>query len=325
MRGEERAGGAEDMAGIVQRAARAVATEVEGAFEHPWFPGGLQFIDLAVGEERVFGEAEFIPLRRHHVDRIVQHDAGELCSGFGHDDPRSRLAALQNREGSDVIVMRVRHQDRIRTVERHTFVVGERLESLARRVHSGVENDTGAVEIDQVTVGPDFRSGQKRFKIHAGSPAIGGRGRSNRRSAKTLPAINPHPQDLQAETAAVGKRFARSLGRNRLQIGAGDLVGRVVGQLVRPRRDTGPLAGGAVNFRPPVPMLRQAFALPGRPIDQHLGPAFVAVLDGFRAPGMSLTYQLRPMLGVQHLVGPVEVLERRRERDAGLPTPTSHS
>ena len=64
-------------------------------------------------EERIHRGPEFLALPRHDVDRIVQKRVADLRRRFRHEDGRVGLPPHQDRQRADVIVMRVRNEDRV--------------------------------------------------------------------------------------------------------------------------------------------------------------------------------------------------------------------
>src|SRR5438045_2736621 len=70
-------------------------------------------IDFAVAEEWINGKAEFLTLPRHHVHGVMEKKRADFAGRFRHENARMGLAPHQDRERSDVILMRVSDQNRV--------------------------------------------------------------------------------------------------------------------------------------------------------------------------------------------------------------------
>ena len=107
----------EDVSSIVKgRANGAVGIEVEGALDAAVLERIGDAIDVAMIEERVFGDAEFDAFRLHDIDRVVKHGRGQLGGLRREVDPRALLLLKENRQGADMVEVRVGDDDPIDAV-----------------------------------------------------------------------------------------------------------------------------------------------------------------------------------------------------------------
>ena len=125
---------------------------------------------------------------------------------------------------------------------------------------------------------------------------------------------------IRAAAADGNGRSSRSAARDRLEVGALALVGLGEGQHLRVGRRC-PSAG-----RPAGRSSGHQFSCCGQPLVAARSPSCSGSSTSTgrrsRAPPSSRRTAgcttRRPICGVQHLVGPVEVLDRRHQRDARL-------
>ena len=71
-----------------------------------------------MGKKRIERGAEFLSLPRHDIDRIVEQCAADFRRHFAHEHARLWLPPHQHRQRADVVLMRMRNEDRIERLSR---------------------------------------------------------------------------------------------------------------------------------------------------------------------------------------------------------------
>jgi hypothetical protein len=114
----QEAGGTERVAGVIKfqrgrgQAGPQLVVRGPGHFAvvGAGLKAGCQVVEFIVREERVFGDAEFIALAGHDIDRIVQHALDDVVTEVGHQ--HMRLGKMPQRDGQRPHVIVVTMGDR---------------------------------------------------------------------------------------------------------------------------------------------------------------------------------------------------------------------
>ena len=119
------------------------------------FPAGKVFFQLAMGEERILGDAEFLAFFGHHVHGIVQHDVGEVFRRLAHEDGRRGWRRMST--GSVPTWSWCAWERMMASTESS----GRRLKSgkagtHRARMHTGIEHNAFARDFEKVAVCPDL-------------------------------------------------------------------------------------------------------------------------------------------------------------------------
>ena len=77
----------------------------------------------------------------------MQQYAANFSRRLGHEHTRLRLAPHQNRQCSDVILVRVRNNNRVEPALPERFPIRQRFFSLELRVHPGVEDEATVTDL----------------------------------------------------------------------------------------------------------------------------------------------------------------------------------
>lgn len=154
---EKDAGGAEDVAGIVEGGADvSIDIDVEGFLVVAALEAAFAVVEVFVAVEGVFLDAQLGLLRCHHIDRIVKEGVGEGGCGVAHVDPGAGLVLHEDGEGADVVKMGMADEDGIDAVEGQILVAGEGRGAPFLGVHSGIEDDAEAAEFEEIAICSDF-------------------------------------------------------------------------------------------------------------------------------------------------------------------------
>lgn len=148
-------GAAGDVAGVEKFQGRA-PREFQLPARAQVAPFSNRFLDIGMGEKRVFLQSEFLALGRHHVHRIVEHGLGEQRGEFGHVDIRAGALALRQRQAADVVVVGMGDDNGIEVETGERGQIGKGVPALAFRVHAGIQEDPRRAGVEQVAIGPDF-------------------------------------------------------------------------------------------------------------------------------------------------------------------------
>ena len=87
----------------------------------------------------------------------MQKDAADLGRRLGHENPRGREASHGQRQGADVVLMRVRHQNRLDLAVADCFEIRQRILPGVFRVHSAIEQEPVSADLKIVRIRPDLR------------------------------------------------------------------------------------------------------------------------------------------------------------------------
>ena len=87
-----------------------------------------QLIHLAMREQGIFGDAQFLLLPFHHVDRVVQDTFHQEIAQLRHQHMRLRMLPHRHGQRADVVMVTMSQGDRVNrfstnlTKERHAFL-----------------------------------------------------------------------------------------------------------------------------------------------------------------------------------------------------------
>ena len=105
-----------------------------------------------------------VPLLAHHVHRVVKHDAAEFLVASVMKTGARGLASHENGQGTDVVLMRMRQDDRVHGVVGRACSKGAALLAVEFRVKPGIENQSLAGNLQTVRVRADLRRASKISK-----------------------------------------------------------------------------------------------------------------------------------------------------------------
>ena len=83
--------------------------------------------------------SDLFALARHHVDRVVQKHTADLCRGLRHEHARAWKAPHRHRQRADMILMRVRNEDRFNPAIRDCLQLRQCVLPSILWMHSTVE------------------------------------------------------------------------------------------------------------------------------------------------------------------------------------------
>ena len=118
-----------------------------------------QFVDLAMGEQRVLGDTKLGGLVFHHVDRIVQHALDDEVAQLAHHHVGAGKMPERDRERADVVVMAVGDGDGVDRSLADGVVERQGVAPLALGVGAGVHQQAAPVDLDVPSAGADARPG----------------------------------------------------------------------------------------------------------------------------------------------------------------------
>jgi hypothetical protein len=113
-------------------------------------------IGFLVGEERINCDADFFALPRHDTDRVVEKRASDFRRGFRHENARVRLPPHQDRQGADVIEVRMRDDNGIERAIAEDPKVWQGIFAFLLRMHAAVEDEPLTRGLDVITIGADL-------------------------------------------------------------------------------------------------------------------------------------------------------------------------
>ena len=87
----------------------------------------------------------------------MQKDAADLCRRLGHENPRARAASHAHRQGADVVLMRVRHQNCLDLAVGDCFEIRQRILPGVFRVHPAIKQEPVSADLNIVRIRPDLR------------------------------------------------------------------------------------------------------------------------------------------------------------------------
>jgi len=135
--------------------AKAFAREIEAGVKGDGTPPKDGLFDFAVSKKRVVGHA-FVALFEHDVDGIVEHHVAELAGGFRHENGGAGVAAHEEGDGPEVILVGVGKENGVDGIGREESMLGESEVAVDSGVETRVENEAFTSEIERVAIGADF-------------------------------------------------------------------------------------------------------------------------------------------------------------------------
>jgi hypothetical protein len=126
--------------------------------------------------ERIFADAEFIALPRHHVHGIMQHALDDEITQLAHQNVRLGKMPQRHRQRADVIVMAMRNRNRVHFDLSCLAEQWQPVAAFAFRVHSRVEQDAVVVNLDQPRARADVRVGIQVCDVHENNLTTDGHG-----------------------------------------------------------------------------------------------------------------------------------------------------
>jgi hypothetical protein len=93
---------------------------------------------------------------RHDVDRIVQHHVCKVAGGFGHEHTGPGVFPGQYRQGTKMVLVRMRQKDGVKGLFAQMLPEGLRVDSLVFGMGAAIQDKPSAACLQQVTVGSDF-------------------------------------------------------------------------------------------------------------------------------------------------------------------------
>lgn len=115
--------------------------------------GGI--VDLLVGVEGVFVDAEFVALADHYVDGIVEDALDQEIAELGHEDVSTGPMAESDREGADVVVMAMSDDDGVDLLLLNEVEHGKTFAAFAFWMHAGIHQHSVTFQIDKPGAGAD--------------------------------------------------------------------------------------------------------------------------------------------------------------------------
>ena len=119
-----------------------------------------------MSEKRILRDAEIFALAGHDVDGIVQQRLADLASRFRHENARARLPPHHHRQRADVVLMRMRYDDRFRLSIFQRLEIRQRFFAGEFRMHSAIEDEALAVELEKVRIRADFGAARQINEFH---------------------------------------------------------------------------------------------------------------------------------------------------------------
>ena len=124
-------------------------------------------IDLAMAEKRIKREAELLALPRHYIHGIMEKKRSNFAGRFRHENARVRLVAHQNRERSDVILMRMSDKNGVDCLALDRLPIWQRILTRIFGMHPAIENQPPASRLEIVRVRADFSMTGEIDELHA--------------------------------------------------------------------------------------------------------------------------------------------------------------
>jgi hypothetical protein len=157
----QHAGGAEGVAGVV-KFQRGRLEAGAGFLERGPFDLAVVFealkergdvVHLVVRVERVFLDAQFVPLAGHDVDGIVQHAFDDVVAQLRHEHMRVGEMPQRHRQRADVVMVTVRDRNGVHIIRLGRVVERQAGLALQLRVGAGVQQKPVAVQLHKPGTG----------------------------------------------------------------------------------------------------------------------------------------------------------------------------
>ena len=146
-----------------------------------------ELVHLAVAVERVLGDAQFLGLPLHHVDRVVQHALDDEVAQLRHHHVGSREMPQRHRQRADVVVVAMRDGDAVDRAFPDHVVQRQRRAALPLGMRPGIHQQAVAVHLHMPGAGPDARAGVKITQSHGYAWRAG---RCRRGTSRGGPAVS---------------------------------------------------------------------------------------------------------------------------------------
>ena len=88
----------------------------------------------------------------------MQKDGADIGCSLRHKNPRTREASDAHRQGTDVVLMRVRNQNRLNFAIADCFKIRQRILSGIFRVHSAIQQQAVSAKLKIVRIRADLRA-----------------------------------------------------------------------------------------------------------------------------------------------------------------------
>jgi hypothetical protein len=106
-------------------------------------------------EEGILQVSLLFPEDVHHRDRIVEHAQGDVFCGNGGKNGGLRLMAVDHRQGTHVVQMGMRDEDRLQ-LPCDPSILWEALQAIFFGMESGIQKKRYSIKIQEIRIGPDF-------------------------------------------------------------------------------------------------------------------------------------------------------------------------
>ena len=163
----------EDMAGIkkferhLRIIIRPFAKQIAAPPDGSRIPGLLAKIHAAVSEERILGDSVILALACHDIDGIMQHHVCNTRRLLGQEDPGLGLAPRENRQPAHMVLMSVRHKNRIHLAFGDQRKIWNRREPFELRMQPGIENQVFSADAQPIGIGADLRAPRQVHQFHS--------------------------------------------------------------------------------------------------------------------------------------------------------------
>ena len=127
------------------------------------------FIQLVVGVERVFADAQLLALAGHHVDGVVQHALRDEITQVSHQHVRLGKIFTGDGQRADVVVVAMRDGDGVHVLILDGLEQRQTIAAFEFGVHAGVEQDAVAFEVHTPRARPDVGGGIQIRNLHPGT------------------------------------------------------------------------------------------------------------------------------------------------------------
>jgi hypothetical protein len=95
----------------------------------------------------------------------MQKDAAHFSRRLGHQNPRVREASRGQWQGADMILMRMRHQNRFDLTVGDCFEIGQRILPGILRMHPAIDQKPVWANLEIVRIRADFRAPCKIYEF----------------------------------------------------------------------------------------------------------------------------------------------------------------
>lgn len=150
-------GGPQNVPGIVKGGQQILAeAHAEHLIAGLGVPGVGQPVQVRMGEEGIFHDAQVQSLGAHHVHGIMQHHFRQGGGGGRHEYFRRGLLLLQHGQGAQMVQMGMAQENGFHGIGFQNVKLRHGRQPLPLGVHPAVKHYPGAVHFKQITIGPDL-------------------------------------------------------------------------------------------------------------------------------------------------------------------------